>query len=143
MAYCTIADIRDQLDDRSLITLTDDEGAGQVAEDRVTRAIADADEEINGYVGSRHTVPLSPVPAIVRKLSTDIAIYNLYARRDLVTETRSERYKNAIKFLDGVATGKISLGASDPGGNPPESNAPEMSSDNPERAFTRRSMRGF
>lgn len=143
MAYSTQTDILDQLDEVRLIQLTDDANTSAVDEARVTKAIADADEEIDGYVGSRHHVPLDPVPAIIRKFSVDLAIHNLYARRDKTNETREARYKNAIAFLEKVALGKISLGANDPEGNPPASDAPQLSTENPERAFTRDSMKGF
>lgn len=143
MAYCTLADIKDQIDERKLIQLTDDEGLGVVGEARVTKAIADADEQIDGHIGHRHMVPMEPAPAILRKYSVDIAIYNLYARRETVPDVRADRYKDAVRFLEMVALGKISLGSLDPEGNPPASDAPEMSVDNPERAFTRGSMEGF
>lgn len=144
MSYSTIDDVRQQISEDDLIALTDDAGAGVVDETRVTRAIADADEEIDGYVGSRHTVPLSPVPPIVRKHSVDIAIYNLYRRRmHEIPESRKGTYENAIKFLDKIAQGKISLGADDPEGSPGTSDAPSMSSDNPERVFDRDSLKGF
>lgn len=143
MAYSTQADVLLQIDEIRLVQLTDDEGSGAINPDRVTRAIADADEEIDGYLGSRHTVPISPVPGILRKFSVDIAIYNLYRRVDNMTDQRAEAYRNAIRFLEQVANGKISLGASDPGGNPAELGAPEFSTDNPERTFTRTSMDGF
>ena len=143
MAYSTIDDIKNQLDEVRLIQLTDDENTGAVVEERVTRAIADADEEIDGYVGARHAVPLATVPSIIRKLSVDIAINNLYARREKSSEIRETRYKNAIRFLKQVALGKISLGADDPEGSPPTSDAPELSSDNPARIFDRASMKDF
>jgi phage gp36-like protein len=86
----------------------------------VARAIADADEEIDGYLQSRCVVPVSPVPGIIRKISVDIAIYNLYSRRlDQVPESRRQRHENALRFLGKVAEGKIGLGANDPDGNPP------------------------
>jgi phage gp36-like protein len=144
MAYSTETDITNQIDEAVLVELTDDEAIGVVDSDRVTRAIADADEEIDGYVGSRHTVPLDPVPAVVRKLSVDIAIYNLYARRvDEVPPVRQKRYDGAIRLLEQIAKGTISLGADDPEGTPPDSDAPEVSSDNPDRTFTRDTMKGF
>ncbi|MCE5335251.1 MAG: DUF1320 domain-containing protein [Desulfobacteraceae bacterium] len=122
MAYSTITDIKDQLSEAELIGLTDDAGAGTVDAGVVERAIADADEEIDGYIGNRATVPLSPVPGIVRKMSVDIALYNLYARRhDSIPEIRDKRYENALKFLGQVAAGKITLGSADPEGNPPSS----------------------
>jgi phage gp36-like protein len=144
VAYSTLADIKNQLDEAVLVQLTDDEGLGIVDEDRVTRAIADADEEIDGYVGARHALPLSTVPAILRKISVDLAVYNLYTRRSIaVPEIRSERYKSCIRFLEQVGKGAISLGSEDPGGSPPGSKAPEFSTDNPDRVFDREKLEGF
>lgn len=121
MAYATQSDIEAQLSLEELIQLTDDEGIGHVHADRVARAIADADEEIDGYLQARSAVPLSPVPGIIRKVSVDIAVYNLYSRRMReIPEARRARYDNALKFLAKVAEGKIGLGAVDPSGNPPE-----------------------
>jgi phage gp36-like protein len=143
MAYCTEDDLLEQLDEARLIQLTDDQGLGAVDSDRVARAIADADQEVDSYVGTRHTVPLNPVPAIIRKLSVDIALYNLYGRREAVPEARRDRYKTAIHKLEQVAAGRISLGAQDPEGTPPAIDETRMSTDNPERLFSRSTMEGF
>lgn len=130
MVYSTQADCLDQISETELVQLTDDAGLGVIDAGVVTRAIADADEEIDGYLGSRMEVPLSPVPGIIRKCSVDIAIYNLYARRqDTAPEIRKDRYKNAVGFLAKVAEGKISLGASDPAGIPSENAAAYTSVD--------------
>lgn len=143
MAYCALADILDQVDEQQLIQLTDDEDAGVVSEARVAKAIADADGEIDGYLGTKYTLPLAPVPAIIRKCSVDIAIYNLFSRRGGSTETRSERYKAAARFLEQVAKGSISLGVADPDGTPKPSEAPRMSGENPARTFNRGSLGDF
>jgi phage gp36-like protein len=143
MAYSTLADVEKALPEDALVQLTDDENIGIVNEERVTRAIDDADEEIDGYLGSRHTVPLEPVPGIIRKLSADIAAYNLYARRlEEVPDTRATRYKNAVRFLEQVAKGAISLGAEDPDGTP-VSDTPEFSAESPQRLFDRDKLEGF
>jgi len=144
MAYCTLADILGRIDEATVIQLTDDEGTGAVHAGRVDEAIADADQEIDGYAGTRYAVPMSPVPAILKKLSVDIAIHNLFGRRSRKEpEERAERYKVAVELLRQIARGAFSLGPSDPDGNPPASDAPEMSADNPQRTFTRGSMEGF
>lgn len=143
MAYCTMNDIRDQLDEVKLVRLTDDESLGKVGTARVDKAIADAGEEIDGYIGSRHRLPLTPVPEVLRKFAVDIAVYNLYSRLEQVPENRANRYRNALVFLERVAMGKISLGAGDPEGNPPASDAPQVSGENPERLFGRSSLNGF
>ena len=143
MAYCTIDDIRDLIDEVKLIRLTDDESAGTVHTGRVEKAIEDAGEEIDSYVGVRYPVPLVPVPEVLRKLAVDIAVYNLYGRLDHVPVNRADRYKNALIFLEKVAAGKISLGTGDPDGNPPESDGPLAADTNPERVFDRSSLSGF
>lgn len=120
MAYATLTDILDQLDEARLIELTDDEGSGAVDTAKVTKAIGDADELIDGYVGSRYAVALDPVPPLVRQLSVALSIYSLYARRDMVPEIRIEQFKWALRTLELISVGKVSLGSTDPDGNPPE-----------------------
>ncbi len=143
MPYCTIDDVRRQLEEARLVQLTDDEGTGELVEERVTQAIRDADDEIDSYLGLRMRVPLSPAPDTVRRLSVDIAVYNLYSRREKLPENRLERYRNCVRFLESAASGKISLGQNDPEGNPLDPNLPEPSGENPARTFTRSSLRGF
>lgn len=133
MAYTTKAGILKQLSEAELIQLTDDAGAGSVDDDIVDESIDDADDEIDGYLGGRYTVPLSaPVPGMISKISVDIAIYNLYARRaDSIPEIRKERYENAIAFLKKVAEGRISLGSDDP-----SSGLDDVAYESADRVFT-------
>lgn len=122
MSYAALADVLAQISEDELVQLTDDSHVGAVDEAIVTSAVADASEEIDGYVGSKYALPLSSMPGILKKLCVDVAIYNLYARRhDSIPDMRKDRYENAIKFLMAVAAGKISLGVQDPGGSPPAS----------------------
>lgn len=141
--YASVDDITHQLDDAVLTQLTDDDGSGDYGHLVVVRAIEDADSEIDGYVGSRYPVPMSHVPPVLRKLSADIAIYNLYSRRQGAPEHRDRRYQDAIRFLESVAKGDVSLGATDPEGNPPANDAPRFSSDNPRREFSRHSLKDY
>lgn len=110
MAYSIQDDILNQLDEDTLIQLTDDEGVGSVDATVVARAIADADATIDAYCQSRYTVPLDPVPDKIRQVSVDIAIYNLYSRRRGAPDDRKDRHKEAIRFLERVGEGKIGLG---------------------------------
>ncbi len=107
----------------------------------VTRATADADATIDAYCQGRYTVPLSPVPPKIRQVSVDIAIYNLYSRRDdTAPEIRKDRYKEAIRFLEKVAEGKIELGAATP---VPTTSGNAVDIDNEDRIFSRTKMSGF
>jgi len=140
MAYCTQSNVLDQIDEDVLIQLTDDDNAGVVDTDVVTQKIADADALIDGYCGARYTVPFDPVPALVLKFSVDIAIYNLYGRRKGAPEDRRNRFKEAVDFLKGVAVGNNSLGEDDPDAG---ETSFELSTNNPDRIFTRGKMSGF
>lgn len=143
MAYADLDDLKEQISEAKLIQLTDDDDAGVVDTGATTRAVADADALIDGYCGARHSVPFSTVPDIVRKFSVDIAIYYLYGRRSGAPEDVRQRFDDAVAFLKGVARGQYSLGTDDPEGSPPDSTAPEMSDDNPDRIFSRSNLEGF
>jgi phage gp36-like protein len=122
MSYSVKADILEQLDEAELIRLTDPDGAA-VDDDVVARAIEDADATIDAYCQGRYTIPLSPVPDKIRQVSVDIAIYNLFSRRgDTAPETRKDRHKDAIRFLEKVAEGKLDLGIQPPPDAPDEDN---------------------
>jgi len=139
MAYCAQVDILEQISKVELIQLSDDANAGVVDESVVTRGIADADAEIDGYCGNRYSVPFIPVPELVRKLSVDIAVYNLYSRRQGAPEGRKERYDAAVQFLRYVADGKAVL----PDDAVPESVFDRVSLSGPARVFSRETLRGF
>ena len=141
MPYCAKTDILEQIDEDILIQLTDDEDTASVDDDMVTRAIADADAEIDSYCGVRYPVPFSTVPDIIRKWSVEFAIYNLYARRKGVSDDRKERYNNGIRFLRDVSKGVVSLGPDDPDSTPSDANAPQITSS--DRIFSRSKMEGF
>ena len=141
MAYCTEADILEQLEEDILIQLTDDDDEGVVDDDMVTRAIANADAEIDSYCGTKYTVPFTTVPPILLTVSVDIAIYNLYARRRGAPDSIKERYKDRIAFLKSVSKGEATLGEDDPDGTPSGANAPEISSS--DRIFSRKKLQGW
>ena len=144
MAYCTKLDIEKMLPADDVTNLTDDEGTGAQVASRVSEAIAQADAEIDSYCGGRFTVPFTTVPDIVKKCSVDIAIYNLYSRRvESIPDTRSERYRNAIRQLEGIAKGIISIGEDpEPTASTGASYA-ECNKTESDRIFTMTKMRGF
>ena len=135
MAYCTKTDILEQLEEDVLIQLTDDEDAGIVDDDKVTRAIVDADAEIDSYCGTKYDVPFTMAPAMIRKMSVDITIYNLYARRRGAPEDRKERYDDAISFLKDISKGIASLGGDGPSAD--DDSGPEATTVKSDRVFSR------
>lgn len=115
MPYSTLEDIIKLIPELSIVHLTDDENTNSVSAARVDEAIAQADSEIDCYCGSQYDIPFTTVPGIIKKISVDITIYNLYSRRgERIPETRAERYKNAIRQLENIAKGIISIGVDPP-----------------------------
>jgi phage gp36-like protein len=141
MAYCTLTDIEKKISEEEVVQLTDDDGEDAVNTDTVDAAITDADAEIDGYCGRRYPVPMDPVPPILRKFSVDIAIYNLYQRRQGAPDDREKDYKNAIRFLENIAKGLVSLGSTDPDGVPAATNKPTIVSAT--KIFSRDKMAGW
>lgn len=106
MAYCTQSDIEKLISTAELAQLTAESGGTPDAA-VVAEAIAAADAEIDSYLLVRYQLPLSTVPARVKGLSVDMAIYKLCLRRSLknVNEARRQAYEDAVKFLQLVARG--------------------------------------
>lgn len=138
MPYCTLDDLKEQLSETDLISLTDDEDAGQIDTSVTDRAIADADAEIDGYCRKRYALPFDPVANLIRKLSVDIALYNLYCRPGRVLpDERKDRYENAIKTLEYIADGTIQLGTDLAEQSTGDADLPQVSTKTTDRVFTR------
>ena len=138
--YCTLADLLDRVPESVIIDCTDDEGAGQVNTNRVDQAIGDAGSEIDGYCMARYPLPFDPAPAVIKKLCTDIALYNLMSRRGFDEEKGSDRvvqdrYRSAVRVLENMAKGIVTLGAP----TPPAVGTVEISG--PGRVFSRAKLR--
>lgn len=114
MAYCTLADIESSEED--LIELTDDTDTGEVDQSNVDKAINHAGEIIDGYLRGRYTLPLDPVPGLLTTLAAVITLRRLYGRRPRlkVPESLADDYKNAIKLLESIQKGLVTLGAGTP-----------------------------
>lgn len=143
MPYSTEDDIKKLIPEETLIQLTDDEGLGVLGDARLTEAVLQADAEINSYLGERYSVPFTTVPAVVKKLSVDIAIYNLYSRLvDEMPGVRAERYKNAVRQLEGMSRGIVSLGL-DPAPAAASDGHAETNKAVDENVFSRDKLKGF
>lgn len=80
----------------------------------LNKALADADDEVNARIASRYQVPLASAPKIIHRQACDIARFFLY--EDQATEQIEKRHEAALKFLDAVGKGQISIGPDDTGG---------------------------
>lgn len=115
MGYASQQDIVDRIGAESLLQIAGTEADSSVLDEAaVYKAIEDAEGLIDGYVGSRYPVPVSPAPTVLLRLAVDMAVYNLATSAGELTEDRENRYKAALKVLGDIARGLISLGAQTP-----------------------------
>lgn len=111
MSYTSLALLQDRFGLDELVQRSDkfQPYTGAVVTPVIDRAIADADAEIDGYVGSRYTLPLPlPTPPVLVPIACDIARYRLYD--DAVPEVVRQRYEDAIARLRDIAAGRLILG---------------------------------
>ena len=142
--YTTLEDILKQIPEAELIQLTVDEPDedSEVDEDVVDAVIARVDGEIDSYVGVKYSVPLATVPAVINQHAIAMDLHYLYSRRPTIKENETIRanFDDAIKWLDKLAKGQVTLGIDPP---PP---APSVSAgrfnSNP-RKFSDDSMKGM
>ena len=148
--YCTAADVRELIKDDLINTLIGNEYRDDEADQEtllaplLERAVEDAAAEIDGYLARRYPVPLVRVPKIIAKYANDIAVYNLVSRIGVGTEADREnnyleRYRHAIKFLQAIAAGTVSLGLETPSAQA----ATGFQMTSPPRLFSRDSLQGM
>lgn len=172
MSYLTLAQLTDgpdarrelaelyQLDERLFSATLDDADrsawsadevtAADAAIDSIQRFMALASAEVDARLAVRgYALPLSASRfAVLTVWSRSIARYHLHRQRDRTSEEtgRIERdYRDALRALEQIAAGKLSLGAGDPlfldGNASADTGAVQMSSE--PRLFSRRQLRGL
>lgn len=82
----------------------------------IEREISYADELISGYVLGRHpwvgVLPVSDIPNLLKGLGGDIIRYRLRDKKSgkgQVSDTVSDRFKDALKRLEAIQMGKLDL----------------------------------
>lgn len=142
MAYATAQDMIDRFAEQQLKEVTDPE-IEEIKVAALARALEDASDEIDGYLEGRYRLPLQSPPRSLRILACNIAMYRLLTLRQIdVMEDQRERYKDAVKYLQAVADGKINLGLAKSGETVTPAGGPTLVA-GPERTFSRDRMKGF
>ena len=138
MTYAVLADLTTRFGVQAITELSDPGNTGQLQQAVVDQALSDADDEINGYVGSTYQLPLATVPTLLVGIAADIALCKLYS--DLPTATAQSRYDAAVRKLRDIAKGVIKL---DVAGVEPAQRADLIQIDSAPRRFTRDSLGGW
>lgn len=114
--YATLEQILarfDRPETQELTRLTAPDG-GERDDVAIETALAEASGQMDLYIGSRNTLPLSGLSAAqeadLARMACDIARYRLHGEQ--ATEQVRTRYDDTIDALDGIAAGRINLSAS-------------------------------
>lgn len=117
MPYATPQDVIDRLGTREAAAISERSGTGVPNVAVLTAALAQAQDEVNAYVGRRYFLPLmtsagavAAVPSLLNRLTIDVARYRQTGTEIMETEAIRNRYKDAIKVLEQIANGTVSLG---------------------------------
>lgn len=111
MGYATQQDMVDQFGEREVIALTDRDNLGTIDEAVLSKALAHADALIDGHLVGRYALPLAGGFPLLKHYACDIARYVLSGAEVTEVETVRARYKDAIRYLEGVRDGRTLLGA--------------------------------
>jgi phage gp36-like protein len=152
MTYAQPSDMIARYSNRDLVQLTNDDPTQTAVDQTVLQqALADAAAEIDGYLESRFTLPLTDPPAVLARLTCDVAMYRLQALRPLhdLAEAR-RRYDDAVALLMRVADGTLTLGLAPDNQEPAEAAGAVVTEAGGERSgalarrvFSRGSLKGF
>ena len=116
MFYCTAEDIEIQIGKEPLIQLTNDNcEQNTIATVVCEEAILYSSTLIDGYLRGRYNLPLNTQFPLLRVVAMDLSIYRLYSRRIMteIPEVVCDAYKNAIKTLENLQKGIITLETQD------------------------------
>jgi len=106
MSYISIDDIQKEFPDRDVPKGADD----SVDLDKVNRAIDRAQATADGYLRSAMlSVPLTGTDAIAQVKGPCLDLWRYFAWNEHASEEVRERYKDAIRFFESVAAGKIRI----------------------------------
>lgn len=145
MAYATLKNAKDLYGETYVLTSVDRDADGEPDWQAFTKALNQASSEMDSYLGARYDVPVDPIPSVVNRYCIDIAIFLCSADASTGTDSKRQRYEDAIKWLTNVAKGVVTLGLEtedEPDGENPIPQL-DVDTDAGSRLFTRTKMRGL
>lgn len=111
MAYATPAQLVERFDAEYELTQLTGAGSGSRDDERILLALEEASGQMDLYLGTRNALPLSGLGASqtaeLERLCCDIARFRLW--KDAASEEVRRRYDDAIRVLEQIAAGKVSL----------------------------------
>lgn len=110
MSYAAQTDMVSRFGNDEVVALTDRSMAGVIDATVLGDALDAAAAQIDTYLSGRYALPLQIVPKYLVTVCCDIARYQLCVGGTRGTEEIETRNKDAIRFLELAASGKVTLG---------------------------------
>lgn len=111
MAYTTLVKLKKYMPSEHIKQLTDDHGTGEIVEEVVDEAIADAQTVIDAHMRGRYPDEIADVdlPEMIILIATALTALNLYRRKLQLTmpESLSKDIKIKMQMLKDIQSGKI------------------------------------
>ena len=139
MTYATQDDMVKRFGEAEIAQRTNRIDGSSIDATVLTRAIDDADAEINSYLAVRYQLPLSELPSVLVRVACDIARYRLYD--DGAPETVRTRYQDAVGLLKRMSSGEVQLAGGSP--IPVASGGRTVASRSPARVFSSETLSKF
>ena len=137
MGYAQATDMVTRFGQEELEQLAPSDTAESFDQDKVDSALSDASAEMNTYLGSVYSLPLTDPNPYLKTICCDITRFRLWD--DAVSEEVRKRYEDAVAWLKKVVKGDVSLGIE----NQEESFYATTSRSSLDREFTRSKLDGF
>jgi len=139
--YATSADLTKQFGSEQILLASDRDGDGVADADVIDAAIETASKYIDSYLSVRFDLPLSSSGDVLVRPCCDLAMYFMSADSGALTDEKKERYKDTRAWLKDIAKGVAELG--EDVYDETAHDVPQLSTDNPDRQFTRTKMDGL
>ncbi|PVX80050.1 gp436 family protein [Paraburkholderia unamae] len=110
MAYAAQTDMVSRFGEDEVVAITDRQMSGAIDPDALGDALDTASAEMDTYLSGRYQLPLAPVPRFLVTLCCDIARYQLCVGGTRLSDDIRDRYRDAVRFLELAAAGKVTLG---------------------------------
>lgn len=83
---------------------------------RIAAVMLETDQLMDAHLALRLALPVDPVPLVLTRIARAIVRYELHKDRvtDPKTDPVARDYYDAMRLLEGIRDGKVSVGANDP-----------------------------
>ena len=110
MTYAGRDDMVRAFGEDECIALTDRDRTGAIDDAVLAGGLVRASSRIDTYLASRYPVPWTGTPDVLVGICCDIARYELTGSVTQNTDEIRDRFRDAIRFLESVSAGRVTLG---------------------------------